>query len=586
MSFYRANFYGRVYEAGGTDDLFYDNSGGLSEFVGAGRGGDVDDLAGAAFELVEFQGAIIHRAGKAKAIVDEVLLAAAVAVPHAVELRDGDVGLVDEEEEVAGKVVQQCGWRFAGKAAGEVARVVLDTVAIADGFDHFEIEAGALVDALGFDEAALGFEFFLPPFHLGKDGIRGGLLAFGLDDVVGLWVDGKAGVLLLDRAEEWIDLREGVDLVAKELDPVGHLIIGGVDLDDVAAHTEGSTAKIDVVAIVEDLDEAAGDVFAFELLALFEEQEHAVISFGRPQAVDAADRADDDGVAPFKEAACCGEAKLVQFLVDGGFFFDEEVAGWNVGLGLVVVVVGHEVLDGVVREECLEFVIKLRGEGLVVCKNERGAVQLFDDLCHGEGLAGAGDSEQHLVLFARGDAGYEFADGAWLVSLGLVGGCELKVHPYRIKQGGACTVQLVERRRNEENDGGALVDTAWRDGVEFERGAYEPYGYSADRPWAAAGGGVEGISEGEEICGGIYVADAAGAGDLQDRRIWRCGDGRRRAAGVELRDLRREDDEGDPGRAPGLVGLEGRDCGWRAGGACRRAGRCSDRSGVGGSGRT
>ena len=52
-----------------------------------------------------------------------------------------------------------------------------------------------------------------------------------------------------------------------------------------------------------------------------------------------------------KRRAGGGEAELVELLVDGGFFFDVEVAGGDVGLGLVVVVVGDEVLDGVVGEE-------------------------------------------------------------------------------------------------------------------------------------------------------------------------------------------------------------------------------------------
>jgi hypothetical protein len=75
-----------------------------------------------------------------------------------VELRDGDVGLVDEDEEVAGEVVEERGRGLAGEAAGEVARVVLDAVAEADGLDHLEVEAGALVDALRLDEAAFFFE--------------------------------------------------------------------------------------------------------------------------------------------------------------------------------------------------------------------------------------------------------------------------------------------------------------------------------------------------------------------------------------------------------------------------------------------
>ncbi len=171
------------------------------------------------------------------------------------------------------------------------------------------------------------------------------------------------------------------------------------------------------------------------LLAFFEEQEHAVVGFGRAEAVDAGDGGDDDGVAAFEEGAGGGEAELVELFVDGGFFFDEEVAGGDVGFGLVVVVVGDEVLDGVVGEEGLELVVELGGEGLVVREDEGGALELLDDLGHGEGLAGAGDAEEDLIFFAGVEAGDELGDGAGLVALGLVGGGELEVHLYRIKAG-------------------------------------------------------------------------------------------------------------------------------------------------------
>ena len=194
-----ADFYLRVDEAGGADDLLDDDAGGFGEFVGAGRGGDVDDLAGAGLELLELERAVVHGGGEAESVVDEVLLAAAVAVPHAMELGDGDVGLVDEEEVVAGEVVEQGGRGLAGKAAGEVTRVVLDAVAVADGTDHLQVEAGALVDALRLDEAAFFFEVGFPFGEFGEDGGGGGGFALGLDDVVRLGIDGQARVLLAGR---------------------------------------------------------------------------------------------------------------------------------------------------------------------------------------------------------------------------------------------------------------------------------------------------------------------------------------------------------------------------------------------------
>ena len=72
--------------------------------------------------------------------------------------------------------------------------------------------------------------------------------------------------------------------------------------------------------------------------------------------------------------------------------------------------------------------VELGGEGLVVREDERGALQLLDDFGHREGLAGAGDAEKYLVLFACVDAGDEFADGSGLVALRLVVGGELEVH--------------------------------------------------------------------------------------------------------------------------------------------------------------
>ena len=123
-----------------------------------------------------------------------------------------------------------------------------------------------------------------------------------------LWVDGEAGIFLADGAEEGVDLGEGIDLVAEEFDAVGVLVVGGVDLDDVSADSEGAAAEVDVVAVIEDLDEALGDVFALDFLTLFEEEEHAVVSFGRAEAVDAGDGGDDDAVSSFEEAARGGEA--------------------------------------------------------------------------------------------------------------------------------------------------------------------------------------------------------------------------------------------------------------------------------------
>lgn len=70
----------------------------------------------------------------------------------------------------------------------------------------------------------------------------------------------------------------------------------------------------------------------------------------------------------------------------------------DIGLGLIIIVVGDEVLDGVIGEKLAELRAQLRGERFIVRKNERRTVHALDNACHREGLAGARDAEEHLLV--------------------------------------------------------------------------------------------------------------------------------------------------------------------------------------------
>ena len=111
-------------------------------------------------------------------------------------------------------------------------------------------------------------------------------------------------------------------------------------------------------------------------------------------------------------------AHPVDGFVDGGVLFDVEVGLGHVGLGLVVVVVGDEILHRVVREELLELAVELGRQGLVGGQDQGGEVDPGDDVGHGEGLAGAGDPQEDLVgLPARTPS--VSCDGLGLVAFGF-----------------------------------------------------------------------------------------------------------------------------------------------------------------------
>ena len=389
---------------------------GLLQLVRPRRRRDVDDLADARLELLEAQRPVVESGGQAEAVLDERRLPLAVAVEHPAHLRNRLVRLVDHHQRVLRQVVEERRRRLAGLPPGEVARVVLDAVAVAGLAQHLEVEHRALEEPLRLEELALSLEprLLLEQLRLDRANRVGELRL--RRHVVARRVDRDLGEPPGRLPRQRVEGADPLDLVAEELDADAALLVRRHELDDVPAHPERAAPKLVVVAVVPRVDELGEQVAAVERLALPRHQEHAVVRLGRAEAVDARDRGHDHDVAPLEEAARRREPEPVDLLVDRRLLLDVRVRLRDVGLGLVVVVVRDEVLDGVAREEGLELLVELRGERLVVGQHERRAVHLGDDRGHRERLAAAGDAEQHLVLVAAQQAGRELVDRAGLVA--------------------------------------------------------------------------------------------------------------------------------------------------------------------------
>jgi hypothetical protein len=174
--------------------------------------------------------------------------------------------------------------------------------------------------------------------------------------------------------------------------------------------------KVDVVALVLHVDQAPEELVAPEFLALHQLDEKTVVALGRADAVDAADRGDDDDVAPRQEGLGGGVAHAIDLVVDDRVLVDEGVGRRNVGFGLVVVVVADEVLDGVVRKEVLHLAVELGGQGLVRSQDERRLLRVLDDVGDAERLARARDAEQDLVALAPVEPSAHVLDGSRLIA--------------------------------------------------------------------------------------------------------------------------------------------------------------------------
>src|SRR5262249_11079750 len=201
-------------------------------------------------------------------------------------------------------------------AAAEPARVVLDPRTVADLHEHFHVEARAGAEPLRFEQLALGAELRQPLLQLGADPLDSAFDARLRRDEVLRRVDVQVVELPQRLAADGVDDGERLDLVAEQLDAQGELLVGGPDLDHVAADAELAALECRVVALVLDVHELEQELVAVEDLALDDADHHGLVVAGRAQAVDARDAGDDDDVLAADEGAGGGEAKAVDVLVD------------------------------------------------------------------------------------------------------------------------------------------------------------------------------------------------------------------------------------------------------------------------------
>ena len=121
-------------------------------------------------------------------------------------------------------------------------------------------------------------------------------------------------------------------------------------------------------------------------------------------------------VVAFQQRLGGREAHLLDVLVDRRILLDVGVGGGQIGFRLVVVVVGNEVLDRVVREELAHLPVELRRQGLVRREDDGRPLYRLDHSRDAVGLAASGHPQQGLVGKAVVQTFGEFADRLRLVA--------------------------------------------------------------------------------------------------------------------------------------------------------------------------
>ena len=184
--------------------------------------------------------------------------------------------------------------------------------------------------------------------------------------------------------------------------------------------------KVHVVTRVLHRHKLAQQLVAVNLLAATQGHHLLDVLLGRTQTVNAGHGRNHHHVAAGQQGVRRRVAQALHLLVDRGVLLNERIGLRHVRLGLVVVVVGDEILHRVIRQQLTQLIRQLRRQGLILHEHQGRTLHRLNQPGGRRGLTGTGGTHQHNVFLAVLHALGELGDGLGLVAGGLEGADHLK----------------------------------------------------------------------------------------------------------------------------------------------------------------
>ena len=316
--------------------------------------------------------------------------------------------LIHHKKTVRREIIQQTIRRTARRTTVKIPAVILHTAAIPQLLNHLQVITHPLLNALGIQMLPALLKIHHPPGKVQANLLhsRSNTLRRSGEDSRRIDIDGSDFV----RSDG-----DTVHFGAEELNAHDLVGIRKGDIHGVSPDAEAAARQFRIVADILRLHEPLEECVHPQVVAPRDGETVA----GEVLRVSQTIQATNHISSAAQQSRDCMEAQAVNLLIDGDILLDIRIGGRDIRLGLVVVVIGDEIPDGVMREESLHLGIELCGERLVVRENKRGPVETGDDIGDGERLARACDPHQRLCGYALPDPLNQSVNRLRLVARGL-----------------------------------------------------------------------------------------------------------------------------------------------------------------------
>ncbi len=211
-------------------------------------------------------------------------------------------------------------------------------------------------------------------------------------------VDGETLDNGIDGAGQRIEQRQPLHLFVEQLNAQRQLVrFRREDVNHLAAHAKGAALERLIVAGVLQLRQATQNGALVDDHPFGEMQHHLQVEIRVAQTIDSGDRRHHHHIAPLQQRFGGRQTHLLNVLVYRRVLLNKGIGTRHIRFRLIVVVVRDEIFHGVFREELFHLAIELRRQRFVRCQHHRRALQIGDDVRHGERFPRARHTQQRLV---------------------------------------------------------------------------------------------------------------------------------------------------------------------------------------------
>ena len=330
----------RIQQACRPHNLFDHKAVGAFQLIVRRCGADIDLLTGNRVELIEGQRSVVRGSRKSETIFNKDRLSRVVAAVHRPDLRNRDVALVNERDEVLREIVDEAERSLTRLTAVQIAGVVLDARAVAHLLDHLKVVLHSLLQPFGLQPLANLIEVIDLLLEIVLDHTH------GLDAALprGHEVRGREDRNLIQgfnvRPGQRIDQRKGINLVTEKLNPHGLVRTSEKDIDSVSTNPERSPFEIHLRATVVRVNQMVKKPCETALLTAFHQNRLSVKILRVSNTIETGHAGDHDHVPTSgHQSRCRAEAQLVNLVIDTEVFLDVCIGCRKISLRLIIVVV-------------------------------------------------------------------------------------------------------------------------------------------------------------------------------------------------------------------------------------------------------